>query len=155
MSSAPHIYHVDPEPVSTPRRVARALFALLIFVAASFAIHALLRRPGSVGMKREEYVVDAVIAMATDFFSRRKGYDLEVDDEVIRVSGGDWPRHRVRRGRVRYLRESDGNWFHEPGLKLSEHGPIGTRFLGGVWIPVSLPEYQQIEAKATSWMAIG
>ena len=131
------------------------MLALVVFAVATYAFHALWRPAGRARFDWEDFIVDAVIAVAIDFFSRRKAYDLEVDDETIRIRGGDWPNKSVRRGQIRYLRESSDNWFHEAALKLSEHGPIRTHFLGCVWIPAALPEYEQIKAKAMAWMAIG
>jgi hypothetical protein len=149
------IYYVTAEQLSLGKRIARALLALVIFIVATYIFNALWRPGKAERFGREDFVVDAVIAAATDFFTKRKGYELEVDDETIRMRGGDWINKSVRRGHIRYLRESSGNWFHEAALKLSEHGPIRTRFLGCVWIPASLPEYEEIKARARSWQLIG
>ena len=88
--------------------------------------------------------------------SRRREYELEVDDETIRMRRGFFriDDRRVRRGHVHYLQESNGNMFREAGLRLSEHGRIYIFFLGCVVIPASLPEYQQLKAKAMTWMDI-
>ena len=154
MSSVAKVYHVESERLSMKKRVARAFLALAIFVAATYLFHVLWRPARATKVSSEEFIIDAVVAVATDFFSKRKAYDLDVDDETIRMRG-DWPHKSVRRGHLRYLRESTGNLFREPALKLSEHGPIRTFFLGYVWIPTTLPEYEQIKAMAMSWMAIG
>jgi len=45
--------------------------------------------------------------------------------------------------------------LREPGLWLSERGRIGSFFLWIRWIPATLPEYEQIKAKAMSWAQIG
>jgi len=157
MSSARKIYHIESEQVSLSKRIARALFALAIFVVATYVVHALFHPSKAGRISREDFILDAFLAVGTDFFfgSKRRAYDVEVDDDVIRIHPGDWNNKSVRRGHIRYLREVTGNLFREGALRLSEHGPIRTHFTGCVWVPASLPEYEQIKAKATSWMAIG
>jgi len=105
----------------------------------------------------EEYFVDAAVPAVIDFFqSGRKAYDVEIDDEVIRMSGAPWGLNkRVRRGRIRYVHEVKENFLRESALKISEHGPVGTYFLGCVLIPATVPEYEQIKALAMTWKAIG
>jgi hypothetical protein len=156
MSSARKIYHIESEQISISKRITRALFALAIFIVATYAVHTFLRSSKTDRISREEFILDAVLAVGTDFFfgSKRRDYDVEVDDDVIRMRNGDWNDKSVRRGHIRYLREVTGNLFREGALRLSEHGPIRTHFLGCVWVPASLPEYEQIRAKARSWMAI-
>lgn len=157
MSSVRKIYRVGAEQISLSKRVARALFALAIFVVATYAVHAFLHPSKAGRLSREDFILDAVLAVAIDFFSgsKRPAYDVEIDDEVIRIRNGDWHNRSVRKGHIRYLREVTGNLFREGALRLSEYGPIRTHFFGCVWIPASLPEYEQIKAKARSWMAIG
>jgi len=137
------------------KRIARALFALTIFIAATYIFHALRSLGRASKFSREDFIIDALVAVAIDFFSTRKSYELEVDDETMRMRGEGWIDKSVRKGHIRYLCESGGNWFREAALKLSEHGPIRTYFMGYVWIPASLPEYEEIKAKAMIWMAIG
>ncbi len=148
------IYHVEPEPLSVRKRIERALLALVIFIAATFVLHRLLssRQRLSAG----EYIVGGVIAMVTDFFgSKPKPYDVEIDDEEIRVRGGGWLNKRARRGRIRLVRELRGRLFGEPSLMISEHGPIVARLLGWISIPTRVSQYEQTKAKALSWMNIG
>jgi hypothetical protein len=52
------------------------------------------------------------------------------------------------------VREQRGNIFQEPGLRLSEHGAIYRFFFGYVWIPVTIPKYEDIKNKAMSWLEI-
>lgn len=157
MSSAPKIYHIESEQISLSKRIARALFALAVFVMATYSVHAFFHPSKAEKVPREEFILDALLAVGTDFFfgSKRRAYDVEVDDEVIRMRNSDWHNKSVRRGHIRYLREVTGNLFREGALRLSEYGPLRTHFFGCVWIPASLPEYEQIKAKARSWMAIG
>ena len=102
----------------------------------------------------EDFAVDAVCAVGADVLtSKRKGYDLHVTDEEIRTRGV-WPNKTVRRGRIRYFREIDGNILREAGFFVSESGPLTTRFLGYVWVPARLPEYALLKAKVESWAPI-
>lgn len=154
LECAVDVYHIEPEPVSVKKRIERALLALAIFIAANFVFHHLWSSRH--GLSAEEYIVDGVIAMATDFFSaKRKPYDVEIDDEEIRLHGGDWLNERVRRGRIRLVRELSGWPWGQPSLMISEHGPIVSRLLGCVSIPRTASEYPQIKAKALNWMNIG
>ena len=77
-------------------------------------------------------------------------------DETISMRSG-WlaGNRRVRRGHIRWLRELRGNIFREPTLRLSEHGAIRRYFLGYVWIPASMPQYEDIKNTALTWMKIG
>jgi len=79
-----------------------------------------------------------------------------VTDETISMRSG-WlaGNRRVRRGHIRWLRELRGNIFREPTLRLSEHGAIRRYFLGYVWIPASMPQYEDIKNTALTWMKIG
>ncbi len=98
--------------------------------------------------------MDAVCAVGADVLtSKRKGYDLHVTDEEIRTRGV-LPNKTVRRGRIRYFREIDGNILREAGFFVSESGPLTTRFLGYVWVPARLPEYALLKAKVESWTSI-
>jgi len=62
---------------------------------------------------------------------------------------------KVRRGRIHFLRELRGNIFREPGLRLSEGGTIHRFFFGCVWIPTSVPQYEDIKTRGIIWMEIG
>jgi hypothetical protein len=45
--------------------------------------------------------------------------------------------------------------MREAGLRLSEYGRVGSFLSGYVWIPATLPEYEQIKSKVMTWMEIG
>ena len=62
---------------------------------------------------------------------------------------------KVRRGRIHFLREQHGNILREPTLRLSEHGALHRFFFGYVWIPATMPQYEEIKNKAMSWLEIG
>jgi hypothetical protein len=76
-------------------------------------------------------------------------YSLEIDDITARVR---W--RKVRTGHVRYLREFGSKFLQGPRLELSERGPLGARFFGGVVVvPKGLPDYEQIKKQVSTWMA--
>ena len=88
-------------------------------------------------------------------FTRRE-YEIEVTDEAISMRGGlQSAVHKVRRGHIQFVRELSGNIFREPALRLSEHGSILRFLFGHVWLPQSIPQYEEIKNKAMSWMDIG
>jgi len=139
MTTTLKTYYIESERPSLSKRVARALLALAILIVATYTFHALWRPGRASKFDWEDFTIDAVIAVTTDFFSKRKAYELEVDDQTIRMRGGDRHNKSVRRGHIRYFREVTGSWFREAALRLSEHSPIRAHFLGYVWIPASLP----------------
>ena len=90
------------------------------------------------------------------FHSQRREYEIEVTDEAISMRGGLLSAaHKVRRGHIHFVRELRGNIFREPTLRLSEHGPIHRFLFGCLWVPRSMPQYEEIKSKAMSWMDIG
>lgn len=149
------IYHVGSERISIEQRVARVLLFPVIYVTVIYAWH--LFSPWRKSDKVSFDWLDVSINVAVAFFfdSVRKEYDLEVSDEIICKKGSFFSNSTVRKGRIRYLHERSGNILLEPGLLLSEGGPVRRFFSGSVFIPASLPEYEQIKTKAMSWMQIG
>jgi hypothetical protein len=150
------IYHVDSERIGVSKRIARVAFLLVVYVLVLWVAHVYWSRSNLKSGSLEEYIVDAVVFAAIAYFadSIRRDYDLEVNDEIIRIRGG-FSSHQVRRGRIRYWREHSGNFLREPGLWLSEGMGVRRVFSGYVFVPASLPEYQQIKAKAMSWRELG
>jgi hypothetical protein len=77
--------------------------------------------------------------------------DFDIDDNEIRLIWSRKVVRRVRRDHIRYVRE----WGSGPLRKLvvSERGPAFTRWLwGGIGVPASLPEYEQIKTQALTWL---
>jgi hypothetical protein len=77
-------------------------------------------------------------------------FDLEVDDDEIRMRWNRKIVRKVRRDEIRYARE----WGSGPSrvLAISERGPELTRVGGGIRVPASLPEYEQIKTQAVGWL---
>ena len=150
------VYRVKPEEVTLTKRITRTALIFAITLLGAFLIHHFWFAHKA--MAFGERLFDAFFAAAVFFAldSQRPEYDIEVTDEAISMRGGPFSRsRRVRRGHIHFLRESPGNIFHEPGLRLSEHSFIYRFWFGHVWIPVNTPEYERIKSKAVCWMEIG
>jgi hypothetical protein len=150
------VYHIKSEEVALAKRITRTALVFACAVLGMFLVHHFWfgQKAGS----SWERLFDALVAAGTFFVldSQRREYDIEVTDDLISMRGGPFSRVRqARRGHIHSLRELHGNIFREPGLRLSEHGVIHRFLFGYVWIPASMPEYEQIKTKATSWMQIG
>jgi hypothetical protein len=80
-----------------------------------------------------------------------RDYDIELDDEEIRFLQNRSVKIVVRRNRIRYVAE----WNQGKRLVISEHSPAWTRIIGpGISIPRTLPEYDQIKARALGWLQV-
>jgi hypothetical protein len=77
-------------------------------------------------------------------------FDLEVDDDEIRMRWNRKIVREVRRDGIRYARE----WGTGPSrvLAISEGGPVLTLLGGGIRVPASLPDYEQIKTRALDWL---
>ena len=77
------VYHVQSEQISLGKRIARTAVVVL---AAGVAQYFWFYRSGKLS-HGEDWLLDSVVLGMVTFFldSRRREYDLEVDDEKIRV----------------------------------------------------------------------
>ncbi len=138
------LFHVKSEQVSLAKRATRTGLVFAGTLLGALLIHRL-------------WFFDAVVAAGAFlvFDSQRREYEIEVTDEMISMRGGlSLGNRKVRRGRIHFLREQRGNIFREPALRLSEHGAIHRFFFGYVWIPATMPQYEEIKNKAMSWLEI-
>jgi hypothetical protein len=98
--------------------------------------------------------IGGIVYFVITLFWRRKasGYDLEIDDaEGIRLLQEGIVKRKVRRDRVRYVREWGSGTLRR--LVVSEHGPVFTRCLwGGIGVPANLSDYEQIKARVLAWL---
>src|SRR5215472_9546803 len=150
------LYHIKSEQVSLAKQLTPSSIVFALMFLGSLLIHRLwfAHAPWELWEK----LFDALVAAGAFFVfdSQRREYDIEVTDEAISMRGGLLSAGRnVRRGHIRFVRELQGNVFREPALRLSEHGPIHRFLFGYVWVPRSMPQYEEIRSKAISWMAIG
>ena len=86
------------------------------------------------------------------WFEPRGEFDLEIDEAEIRVVRNGSVKEKVKRERVQTVRELKSNLFRRQTLIISEYGAIGSRFGKSVFVPGSLPEYEQVKAQALSWL---
>jgi hypothetical protein len=149
------VYHIKSEEVALAKRVTRTgiVFGCAVLGMCSVHYFWFAHNAGTLGE-----LFDALVAAGAFFVfdSQRREYEIEVTDNIISTRGGLFSRIRsVRRGRIHFLHEMRGNILREPALKLSERGIIYRFLFGYVWIPASMPQYEQIRSKAASWMQIG
>lgn len=150
------LYHIKSEDVSVAKQYSRSGIIFALTFLGSLLIHRLWFSQSA--WELWEKLFDAMVAAGAFFVldSQRHEYDIEVTDEAISMRGGLLQAaHQVRRGQIHFLRELPGNIFREPTLRLSEHGQIHRFLFGYVWVPRSMPQYEEIKSKAMSWMDIG
>jgi hypothetical protein len=150
------VYHIKSEEVALAKRIPRTGLVFALTLLWILVVHHFWFAQNARAFW--EHTFDALVAAGTFFCfdSRRREYHIEVTDDMISMRGGLCSRiRRVRRGHIHFLRELPGNIFREPALRLSEHGIIYRFLFGCVWIPASMPEYERIKSKATSWTHIG
>jgi hypothetical protein len=148
-------YHIaPPEALPIKKRLAGALVRSVISLLLYDVLLWLISSPRR-WLDWEGLVIGVVVYFTVDLFwkPRAAGYDLEIDDgDSIRLLRNGAISRKVRRDRIRYVREWGGNIFRRPVMVISERGAIGTRFLGGITVPKSVPEYELIKTQALAWL---
>jgi len=148
------IYHISAKPASTRDRALEAL-AFSFWLILCFALSGrfgLVRRLHPVELAVEGTVIFLIMFFGRTLWPRKlASYDLDINDDGIRLILNGRIRRNVRSNRVRYIREWGLGKFRR--LVVSERGPAFTRLLwGGIGIPATLPEYEQIKALAFRWL---
>jgi hypothetical protein len=142
-------YHVAAEVPPTGRRLTGTLLITACAVVVVLDVPILHREIGVV-----EVVVFALLFGASAFFRKPEvPYEVETDKDQIRMVIDGSVKRTIPRDQIRYAREWKGNHFRRPMLVISSHGPIATRLAGGIAVPKSLPEYDQIKAQVFEWLA--
>jgi hypothetical protein len=150
------LYHIKSEQVSLAKQLTRSGIIFVVTFLGALLIHRLWFAQSAWALW--EKLFDALVAAGAFFAfdSQRREYEIEVTDEAISMRGGLLlAAHKVRRGHIHFVRELRGSIFREPSLRLSEHGPIHRFLFGFVWVPQSMPQYEEIKSKAISWVDIG
>jgi hypothetical protein len=143
--------HIVPEVDSTERKLSRTLLLTVFGVLAYVLIdRVILRRH----IDLTDLTTFGVIFAASSFWSDKpnSNFDLEIDSDQIRLVEQGSVKRTVSEDRIRYIREWRGNIFRRPVLVISERGAFGTRLLGGIAVPKSLPEYELIRTQALGWL---
>jgi hypothetical protein len=146
-----------PADAWSPRGTKKLLTFLLSFSISALALFALKvlvnhfsLQSGILGMALESLAVSFFLTVW--IYRRREElrlhYELVIDDDVIRLNfGSDKALYcrSVNREKIQTLVES------EKRLLVSEHGRVMTFFLGGVWVPRKLPDYEYVKRLVTNW----
>jgi hypothetical protein len=111
------VYHIKSEEVALAKRITRTGLVFGCTLLGMFLVHRFwfAQNAGTFW----ERLFDALVAAGTFFVldSQRRGYDIEVTDDIVSMRGGLLSRiRRVRRGRIHFLRELRGNIFREPAF---------------------------------------
>jgi hypothetical protein len=86
----------------------------------------------------------AVTAIGVWESKKRKTAAINIDGDLIvsRINGSF---RKLHRDQIKTVVESNESLFREGGMLLSKHGWLGTRYLGGIWIPRELPGYETVK----------
>jgi hypothetical protein len=119
------------------------------------------RREGLYGVALEVAIVSLIWGMGMAFWPKKiSTCKLLVDERsitsVIEYTG--WMKWLVLRktvsaGKVRIIREVKGRLGAPGGFAVSERSEWGARMWGRVFIPKTLPEYEELKALVESWRA--
>jgi hypothetical protein len=148
-------YHIAAGPQMSPGKRALSQFVYTVFFLLLF--------DGVSRLANGRWIYPTVLAivgvvfflgrlLTSSLWGREKpSYDLGIDDDGIRLMWNRKVARIVRRGHISYVREW-GKGGHRR-LVVSERGPAFTRWLwGGIAVPASLPEYEQIKAEVLTWL---
>ena len=148
-------YHNIAEPLSPGKRASRRLVWTALWLVGFSAIVRLVS--GHWTNTPTIMVIGGSVAslgtlLTTSLWPRKEPtYDLEVDQDEISMVWNRKVVRRVRRSQIRSVREWGSGPFRK--LVISERSPAFTRWLlGGIGVPASLPEYEQIKAQALNWL---
>jgi hypothetical protein len=96
-------------------------------------------------------LVGGVFYFGLVFLSDRSDcYDLEVDEDAIRLFRNGEVKSLVRKDRIRFVGEWGGS---QTRLIVSERGPLfSSWFRHRISVPATAPEYEQIKSRALAWL---
>lgn len=80
-------------------------------------------------------------------------YTVVASDACVTCVWDSWflGRRSIRKDEAKTVVETNGGILAVPGLRISKYGRFGTWFLGCIWIPKALPEYNFLRDLAFSW----
>jgi hypothetical protein len=158
--------------LETPRgKLQHKVLAALLFGGTFFVLRfcwSLLsptsseRNRGPLSLAIEIGVVSLVFGVGMGFFRPRispnHSYKLFVDQDsitgVAKYTGWmKWlgTRRTVRKGKIRSIFEIKAAVGRSGGIGISERTILGARMMGFVYIPKTLPEYDDLKGLAESW----
>jgi hypothetical protein len=143
--------HITWPQDSTQRRAYRALFgtAISVLFLALFD-RWFFGRPLSLIDAAAFGIFFSIWSFWSD--TPRPAFDLEIDDDQIRLLRQGSVKQVVSKAQIHYVRERGGNFLRPPSILISQRGALGTFFLGGITVPKSSPDYEQIKRQALSWL---
>jgi hypothetical protein len=149
-------YKVTRELVgsSTKRLVLFGIFSGAIYIAGSVLVGLRWPNPGQgFGDQIAESVIAGILfSLGMSFFAwLQSDFAIELSQDFITVRRV-FSTRTIRKGEVRSVNETRPRLLATPGLRISKYSSFGTWLWGGIWIPKSLPEYEQIRSLALSWM---
>ena len=165
------IYEVNIEPLQPKlkHRIIGALFVLLFYAALFFLVRfgvsvlfpAAVERQSGIDRVASEMAVTCIVwafGMLIIFglagnmpkHAKRKDFKIVVDSDSIKAV---YPKSLriVRSGRIRSIFRIKASPPRPGGIGLSERGEFAARMLGSVFIPDTLPEFEQLKQLAESW----
>jgi len=158
--------------LETPRgKLQHKVLAALLFGGTFFVLRfcwSLLsptsseRNRGPLSLAIQIGVVSLVFGVGMGFFRPRRfpnySYKLLVDQDsitgVAKYTGWmGWlgTRRTVRKGKIRSIFEIKAAAGRSGGIGISERTILGARMMGFVYIPKTLPEYDDLKGLAESW----
>jgi hypothetical protein len=128
-----------------------AFFAIVFFMFAfRWSIESMFhwKHPGVI----EAFIIPVAVAISLAFRSLQKlfprGGSLLVGDDFIEgrtETGWHTFKKHIRRDQIKVISEN------RRGLRVMNRGKFGTFMLGCVFVPASLPEYQEIRTVLAQW----
>lgn len=144
--------HIPSSQISKLDKLRTTLFKTALFIVLSEVVwDFFVRDPRHHPFDPIRWLVMGIIYGVVTYLwpTLRRDYAIELDDEEIRLLRNRSPKTVVRRNHIRYVAE----WNQGNRLVISEHSPTWTRIIGpGISIPRTLPEYDQIKARALGWL---
>lgn len=148
-------YEVTPElaGLSTKRLVLRGIALGAIYILVGWLLARVWPTPNQpvAGQIEETVLTGIFFAVVMSFFSLLQyNFAIEVSENSIAIRRAFFDRV-IRKGQVKTIVETRPRLLAPPGLRISQYGPLGTWFWGGIWIPKALPEYDEIRDLAVNW----
>ena len=144
-------YHVRAEDIrgSESKATKRAALLGVILFCGLFALDSFWPGPRSSGALMWSAVGDGIFAILVAaslrwYTEKRKKTAINIDGDLI-ISKVNGSFRKLHRDQIKTIVEDNETFFHDGGMLLSKYGWLGTRYLGGIWIPRELPEYEAVK----------
>ncbi len=137
---------------SAPRPLIERCFGALVSAAGWALLCSTIQRLTRGTWDLPAWLIGGVVFFLITLFWRHNtpSYVLEIDEDEIRLVWDGRVRRTVKKSRIHYVHE----WGSGTGRRLvvSERSTAYTRWgWGGIVIPTTLTDYEQIKTKALKW----